>query len=202
MLNFFQLPYEKNAFGKYLSQETLDFHYGKHHQAYFDNLLKLISGTDLEDLSLEEIIKKSFKHDNLKLVFNNAAQVFNHDFYWKSLSSEKQKPSDFLKLEIEKNFASLELFKEELRKKALTQFGSGWAWVVLKGDKIKIITSSNANNPLVQGLTPLICLDVWEHAYYIDYRNKRGDYLNNLIESLINWKFFEENFKKNNNKLN
>lgn len=196
MLNFFQLSYEKNAFGEYLSQETLDFHYGKHHQAYFDNLIKLISETDLANLSLEDIIKKSFKHDNLKLVFNNAAQVFNHDFYWKSLSPEKQQPSDFLKLEIEKNFGSLDLFKEGLRKKALAQFGSGWAWVVLKGDKIKIITTSNANNPLTQDLIPLICLDVWEHAYYIDYRNKRGDYLNNLIENLINWKFFEENLKK------
>jgi Fe-Mn family superoxide dismutase len=195
MLNFFQLPYKKNVFGKYLSQETLDFHYEKHHQAYFDNLIKLISGTELEKMSLEEIIKKSFNQPNLKLVFNNAAQVFNHNFYWNSLTPEKKNPSKFLVSEIEKNFDSMDSFKEDFKKKALAQFGSGWAWVVLEGERIKIITTSNANNPLTQNQIPLICLDVWEHAYYIDYRNKRGDYLNNLIENLINWDFFEKNLK-------
>ncbi len=195
MLNFFQLPYEKNVFGEYLSSETLDFHYGKHHQAYFDNLIKLISGTELEKMTLEEIIKKSFNQSNLKLVFNNAAQVFNHNFYWNSLNPEKKDPSGFLWSEIEKNFNSLDSFKEDLKKKALAQFGSGWVWVVLEGEKMRIITTSNANNPLTQNQIPLICLDVWEHAYYIDYRNKRGDYLNNLIENLINWDFFESNLK-------
>ncbi len=195
MLNFFQLPYEKNVFEGYLSSETLDFHYGKHHRAYFDNLVKLIDKTDLEKMTLEEIIRESFNQPNLKLVFNNAAQVFNHNFYWNSLTPNKKDPSDFLISRIEKDFDSMDLFKEKLKNKALAQFGSGWAWVVLEGEKIRVISTSNANNPLTQNQIPLICLDVWEHAYYIDYRNKRGDYLDNLIENLINWDFFENNLK-------
>lgn len=195
MLNFFQLPYEKNVFEGYLSSETLDFHYGKHHRAYFDNLVKLIDKTDLEKMTLEEIIRESFDQPNLKLVFNNAAQVFNHNFYWNSLTPNKKDPSDFLISRIEKYFDSMDLFKEKLKNKALAQFGSGWAWVVLEGEKIRVVATSNANNPLTQNQIPLICLDVWEHAYYIDYRNKRGDYLDNLIENLINWDFFENNLK-------
>lgn len=198
MLNFFKLPYDLNSFGDMISPETLDFHYNKHHKTYFDNLIKLISGTELENKDLLDIIIKSFNQDNLKSVFNNSAQVFNHDFYWQSLSPKKIIPSDFIKSEINNFFSSWEEFATEFKKTALTHFASGWAWVVLDNDdkKIKIISTVNAENPLIHNQIPLICVDVWEHAYYIDYRNKRSDYLNAVIDNLINWNFFEENLKK------
>ncbi len=197
MLKFFELPYSKDAFANYISSETLDFHYEKHHRTYFDNLLKLISGTDLENEDLLSIIKKSFDQDNLKLVFNNASQVFNHDFYWKSLSPQKIEPSDFLKEKINERFSSWEKFIEEFKRVALAKFGSGWVWLVLDENfKIKIKASSNAHNPISENQIPLICIDVWEHAYYIDYRNRRGEYLDVLLNNLMNWNFLEDNLKR------
>lgn len=195
MLNFLDLPFSAQDFSGRISPETFDFHYGKHHRTYFDNLLKLIAGTDLENDDLETIIKKSFSQDNLKAVFNNSAQIFNHNFYWQSLSPQKKEPSKFLLERINDNFSSLEDFKENLKKVALGQFGSGWAWVVLEEGKIKIISTSNAETPIVHGIKPLLVIDVWEHAYYIDYRNRRADYLDMVINELINWDFFEENLK-------
>jgi Fe-Mn family superoxide dismutase len=195
MLNFLDLPFSAQDFSGKISPETFDFHYGKHHRTYFDNLLKLIAGTDLESDDLETIIKKSFSQDNLKAVFNNSAQIFNHNFYWQSLSPQKKEPSKFLLERINDNFSSLEDFKENLKKVALGQFGSGWAWVVLEEGKIKILSTSNAETPIVHGIKPLLVIDVWEHAYYIDYRNRRADYLDMVINELINWDFFEENLK-------
>ncbi len=195
MLNFSKLPFASEDFLGKISPETFDFHYGKHHQAYFDNLVKLIAGTDLENLDLLEIIKKSFSVDRLEVVFNNAAQVFNHDFYWKSLSPERMEPSEFLVNKIVKNFSSLDNFKEELKKVALNQFASGWAWVVWESSQIKIISTSNAETPVARGVVPLLTIDVWEHAYYIDYRNGRAKYLDVVINDLINWDFFENNLK-------
>lgn len=195
MLNFLDLPFSAQDFAGKISPETFDFHYGKHHRAYFDNLLKLIAGTDLENDDLETIIKKSFSQDNLKAIFNNSAQIFNHNFYWQSLSPQKKDPSKFLLERINDNFSSLEDFKDNLKKVALGQFGSGWAWVVLEEGKIKIISTSNAETPIVHGIKPLLVIDVWEHAYYIDYRNRRADYLDMVINELINWDFFEENLK-------
>ncbi len=195
MLNLFELPYSPSNFSNRISNETFDLHHGKHHRSYFDNLLKLISGTDLEDKSLIEIIKKSFNQENLKVVYNNAAQVFNHDFYWQSLSPKRKEPSKFLLGKIEEHFSSLLEFKEELKKVALSQFGSGWAWVVLDNQDMKIVSTSNAINPLNQGQTPLLTIDVWEHAYYVDYRNRRAEYLDVVINELLDWDFMEVNFK-------
>jgi Fe-Mn family superoxide dismutase len=195
MLNFLDLPFSAQDFSGKISPETFDFHYGKHHRTYFDNLLKLIAGTDLESDDLETIIKKSFSQDNLKAIFNKSAQIFNHNFYWQSLSPQKKEPSKFLLERINDNFSSLEDFKENLKKVALGQFGSGWAWVVLEEGKIKILSTSNAETPIVHGIKPLLVIDVWEHAYYIDYRNRRADYLDMVINELINWDFFEENLK-------
>ncbi|MDD3711256.1 MAG: superoxide dismutase [Patescibacteria group bacterium] len=195
MLNFLNLPFLAQDFSGKISSETFDFHYGKHHRAYFDNLLKLISGTDLENYSLEEIIKKSFSQDNLRAVFNNSAQVFNHDFYWQSLTPKKKEPSKFLLKKIIANFSSLDNFKGNLKKVALGQFGSGWVWVILDKGEIKIISTSNADTPIAYGIKPLLTIDVWEHAYYIDHRNNRAGYLDLVINDLINWDFFEDNLK-------
>lgn len=197
MLDFFNLPYQPIDFSGKISKETFDFHYNKHHKSYFDNLLKLISGTDLENESLIEIIKKSFQQDNLEIIYNNSAQVFNHNFYWQSLTPKAKEPSKFLLKKIEQSFSSLLNFKEELKKVALAQFASGWAWVVLdkKNNNIKIVSTSNAINPINQNQVPLLTIDVWEHAYYIDYRNNRAEYLDVVINNLLNWDFMENNIK-------
>lgn len=196
MLNFFNLPYNENGLEKTISSETISFHYGKHHRVYFDNLIKLISGTELENKDLVEIIKLSYNQADLVKVFNNSAQVFNHDFYWQSLTPDREEPSDFLKNKILADFPSWEDFVLELKNTALNQFASGWVWVVFSEGKIKITSTSNAVNPLVLNQTPLLCLDVWEHAYYIDYRNNRAQYLDEIIANLINWRFLESNIKK------
>lgn len=179
------LPYSKDALQPYISQETLEYHYGKHHKAYVDNLNKLITGTEFESLSLEQIIMKASGG-----IFNNAAQVWNHTFYWHCLSPKGGKePKDKLAEAINKTFTSFAAFKEEFSKTAVTTFGSGWAWLVQdqKGD-LKIISTSNAATPMTQGLTALLTCDVWEHAYYIDYRNARPDYVQ-AFWSLVNWDF-------------
>lgn len=191
-LNFFKIPYEKNDLEPFLSSETLTFHYEKHHKTYFDNLQNLIKGLELENKSLEEIIIISSRDEKLKSVYNNAAQVFNHDFYFRSLKRENN-PSDYFINLINKNFGSWNNFLEEFKKKSLSQFGSGWVWLVLNNDKLEIISTSNADNPLILGLKPLMTIDVWEHAYYIDYRNLRGDYVSGLLNNLIDWSFVEQN---------
>ncbi len=191
-LNFFKIPYEKNDLEPFLSSETLTFHYEKHHKTYFDNLQNLIKGSELENKSLEEIIIISSSDEKLKSVYNNAAQVFNHDFYFRSLKRENN-PSDYFINLINKNFGSWNNFLEEFKKKSLSQFGSGWVWLVLNNDKLEIISTSNADNPLILGLKPLMTIDVWEHAYYIDYRNLRGDYVSGLLNNLIDWSFVEQN---------
>ncbi|HNV12720.1 MAG TPA: superoxide dismutase [bacterium] len=191
-LNFFKIPYKKNDLEPFLSSETLTFHHEKHHKTYFDNLQNLIKGSELENKSLEEIIIISSSDEKLKSVYNNAAQVFNHDFYFRSLKRENN-PSDYFINLINKNFGSWNNFLEEFKKKSLSQFGSGWVWLVLNNDKLEIISTSNADNPLILGLKPLMTIDVWEHAYYIDYRNLRGDYVSGLLNNLIDWSFVEQN---------
>ncbi|MCK9438852.1 MAG: superoxide dismutase [Patescibacteria group bacterium] len=193
-LNFFNISYDKKDLEPFLSVETLEFHHEKHHRAYFDNLSKLIVGTELEDKSLEEIILFSFSKKEMKSIYNNAAQVFNHDFYFKSLK-KNIKPSDgFLKI-IDNSFGSWSDFKEEFKTKALAQFGSGWTWLVVNDNKLDIVSTSNADNPLTLGMKPLMTIDVWEHAYYIDYRNVRGDYISALLDNLIDWVFVESNYE-------
>ena len=185
------LPYAMDALAPYISKETLEYHYGKHHQAYVTNLNKLIPGTEFEALSLDEIIMKAQGG-----VFNNAAQVWTHTFYWHSLSPNGGgEPTGRLAQALTKTFGSFAEFKEKFTQAAIATFGSGWAWLVQDGaGELKIISTSNAGTPMTEGLNALLTCDVWEHAYYIDYRNARPEYLN-AFWSLVNWDFADKNFK-------
>ena len=189
------LPYPDNALAPYISQNTISFHYGKHHKAYVDNTLKMIAGTELADASLEDVIKAAHGKPEKKGLFNNSAQVWNHTFYWNSLSPRGGgQPSGRLLDRIKSDFGDYAAFKEALSKAAVTQFGSGWAWLVEEGGKLKVEQTPNAENPLgATGKKPLLTIDVWEHAYYIDYRNKRPDYVTVVIDKLLNWEFAAKN---------
>jgi superoxide dismutase, Fe-Mn family len=184
------LPYEQNALEPHISKETLEFHYGKHHQTYVTNLNNLIKGTEFADMSLEDIIKKSSGG-----IFNNAAQIWNHTFYWNGLSPNGGgQPSGKLADAINSTFGSFDKFKEEFTKTAVTTFGSGWGWLVKNADgSLALVSTSNAGNPMTSGQTPLLTCDVWEHAYYIDYRNARPKYVE-AFWNLVNWDFVAKNF--------
>jgi Fe-Mn family superoxide dismutase len=184
------LPYELDALQPHISKETLEFHYGKHHQTYVTNLNNLIKGTEVADLSLEEIIKKSSGG-----IFNNAAQVWNHTFYWNCLTPKSSgQPSGNVADAINSTFGSLEKFKEEFTKTAVTTFGSGWAWLVKNADgSLALVSTSNAGTPMTSGQTALLTCDVWEHAYYIDYRNARPKYVESFWK-IVNWDFVAKNF--------
>jgi Fe-Mn family superoxide dismutase len=186
-----ELPYAKDALAPGISAETIEYHYGKHHKAYVDNLNKLIPGTEFEKMSLEEIVKKASGG-----IFNNAAQDWNHSFYWNCLSPKAGgEPAGALANAINKNFGSFAQFKEKFSNIAVTTFGSGWAWLVKNSDgTLSIESSSNAGNPLKDGKKALLTCDVWEHAYYIDYRNARAKYIE-AFWNLVNWKFVEQNLK-------
>jgi len=188
------LPYDKDALSPFISANTLDFHHGKHHKAYVDNLNKLIEGTDLDKLSLPEIIKISSK-DAAKIgIFNNAAQAWNHAFYWHCLKAGGGgKPGGEIAKMIDAAWGSYEKFAEELKNAGATQFGSGWAWLILEGKDLKIVKTANADTPLAHDQKPLLRIDVWEHAYYLDYQNRRPDYLAAVIQNLINWDFVTAN---------
>ena len=185
-----ELPYAKDALAPHISAETLDYHYGKHHQTYVTNLNKLIVGTEFADAALEEIIKKASGG-----LFNNAAQIFNHSFYWNCLSPNGGgEPTGALAEAINKTFGSFAGFKEKFSQTAITTFGSGWAWLVKNGGgELEIISTSNAASPLTEGKTPLLTCDVWEHAYYVDYRNARPKYVE-AFWNLVNWEFAAKNF--------
>lgn len=184
------LPYKKDALQPHISADTLNYHYDKHHQGYMDKLKGAIEGTDEAKKSLEEIIKSP----SSQKVFNLAAQVWNHTFYWHSMSPNGGgKPSGELLAKIEKQFGSLEDFSAKFSDAAAAQFGSGWAWLVKDGDKLAIVSTGNAENPLTDGKVPLLTLDVWEHAYYLDYQNKRPDYIETFLKHLVNWSFVEKN---------
>lgn len=184
------LPYERDALAPVISAETLDYHYGKHHQTYVTNLNNLIPGTEYENSSLEEIIQSADGG-----IFNNAAQVWNHTFYWNCLSPNGGgEPAGPLADAISKRFGSFDAFREALTKSATTNFGSGWTWLVKNADgELDVVNTSNADNPMTDGLTPLLTIDVWEHAYYIDYRNARPQYLDK-IWSIVNWDFVSANY--------
>jgi Fe-Mn family superoxide dismutase len=184
-----ELPYARNALEPQISEETLDYHYGKHHNTYVTNLNNLIVGTEHEDNSLDEIILTSTGG-----LFNNAAQVWNHSFYWNCLSPEGGgEPAGALADAINETFGSFEVFSEKFSTSAVTNFGSGWTWLVKNGDGVlQIINTSNAANPMTDGLKPLLTCDVWEHAYYIDYRNARPAYLG-AFWKLVNWEFVSNN---------
>jgi Fe-Mn family superoxide dismutase len=186
------LPYAREALAPHMSAETLDLHHGKHHQAYVDNLNRLIEGTAQANKSLEEIIKTSEGK-----VFNNAAQIWNHDFFWKSMTpGGGGPPGGELARRISDAFGSYEKFASEFSAAAAGQFGSGWAWLVSRGGKLAITTTSNADLPMKHDETALLTLDVWEHAYYVDHRNQRPRYIQTFLDHLVHWNFVEENLAK------
>jgi superoxide dismutase, Fe-Mn family len=188
------LPYSENALEPTISSNTLSFHYGKHHKAYVDNLNKLITGTDYSDLSLEKIITSTHDREERKAIFNNASQIWNHTFYWNSLNGKGGGlPPPELRTLIESSFGSVAECKKALADAALSQFGSGWAWLVIDNGQLKVVKTANAESPLTTTMKPLLTLDVWEHAYYLDYQNRRADYINALLDNLINWDFALQN---------
>lgn len=193
-----ELNYSKDALLPVISAETIDFHYGKHHQTYVTNLNNLLEGTGLEALSLEELItggNKKAPAEKQTGIFNNAAQVWNHTFYWSCLSPKGERaPSGKLAEAIDKKWGGFDKFKEAFSKAAVGQFGSGWAWLVKDSDgSLDIVTTGNAQNPMTEGKKPLLTCDVWEHAYYIDYRNARAKYVESFWD-IVNWDFVTKNF--------
>lgn len=194
MITLPPLPYAQNALEPHITANTLSFHYGKHHQAYVTNLNNLIKDTPLAGASLEEIIMASAKDASKAGIFNNAAQVWNHTFYWNSMKPNGGgAPKGKLADKIAKDFGSYEKFVEAFKQAAATQFGSGWAWLVLEGDTLKVTKTGNADLPMAHGQKALLTIDVWEHAYYLDFQNRRPDYVTTFLEKLVNWDFAEKN---------
>ncbi len=193
-----ELPYAMNALKPYISEKTLSFHYGKHHATYVKNTNDLIAGTPFENKTLNEIILTAASDDIYATLFNNAAQCWNHEFFWNSLTNQAENKiiPEPLAQKLTEDFGSIDAFKAALKKAALARFGSGWAWLILDQDdnRLKIVTTGNADTPLTrQNQKPLLCIDVWEHAYYLDYQNVRGDFLSAVIDNLLNWKFAIDN---------
>ncbi len=188
------LPWAENALDPVISAKTISFHYGKHHKTYVDNLNKFAAGTEYAEMSLEKIVAATAGKSDKASLFNNAAQVWNHTFYWNCLrpNGGGEPPAAF-KQKIDAAFGSVDACKKELSAAAVAQFGSGWAWLAADGDTLKIVKTGNAENPLTQGLKPLLTIDVWEHAYYLDYQNKRVDHVNAVLDKLINWEFAAQN---------
>ncbi len=188
------LPYADNALDPIITAQTIGFHYGKHHKGYVDNLNKLVAGTAFAGLPLETLITETADKADKAAIFNNAAQTWNHTFYWRSLRPKGGgTPPAGLTRAIEASFGTVDTCKKELAVAAMARFGSGWAWLVLDGTKLKVITTSNAGVPMTTGVKPLLTIDVWEHAYYLDYQNRRADYVNAVLDKLINWDFAAEN---------
>jgi len=190
------LPYKEDALEPFISKRTIEFHYGKHHKAYIDNTNQLAGAAGLGNLSLEEIMKKTAGSAEQVPIFNNAAQAWNHAFYWKSMLPGASKPNERLTKMINDSFGSHENLNKEFQNMGVTQFGSGWAWLVLDQGKLKVTKTSNADNPLVHGQVPLLTIDVWEHAYYLDYQNRRADYVKAVLDNLLNWEFAAANLPK------
>ena len=191
------LSYADNALEPHISAKTLSFHYGKHHVAYITNYNNLVADTPLDTLDIEEVIAQSAADPQKIGIFNNGAQAWNHSFYWNCLTPNGGGvPSGALAEKITQDFGSFDKFKEELKAAAATQFGSGWAWLVLEGGTLKVVKTGNAQTPLTSGQTPILTIDVWEHAYYLDFQNRRPDYVAAVIDNLLNWEFAAENFKK------
>ncbi len=188
------LPYDEDALEPVISANTLSYHYDKHHRTYVDTLNKLIAGTEFAEMSLEAIIKATAGESNHAAIFNNAAQAWNHTFYWRSLHPKGGgEPPALLKRMLESSFGSVDACKQELAKAATGQFGSGWAWLVQDGERLLVQKTGNAETPAAGGPKPLLTIDVWEHAYYLDYQNRRPDYVKALLERLVNWQFASEN---------
>lgn len=190
------LPYELSGLAPFISRETLEFHHGKHHNTYVNNLNGLIKDSPLAEKTLEEIIHASADQSGKEGIFNNAAQVWNHTFFWSSMKPEGGgKPSGDMATLIDRDFGHFDAFCEEFKKITVSQFGSGWGWLVLDDGKLKIVKTANADLPLIHGQTPLLTCDVWEHAYYLDFQNRRVDYVDAFLRSLVNWSFAEKNLQ-------
>jgi Fe-Mn family superoxide dismutase len=188
-----KLPFEDNALAPTISSNTISFHYGKHHKTYVDNLNKAIAGTDLAEKPLVELVRATAGKPDKTAVFNNSAQVWNHTFYWNSLSPKVMTPSKDLADRIEKDLGGMAKFKEQFAAAAMGQFGSGWAWLVLDGGVLKVTKTPNAETPITTAAKPLLTLDVWEHAYYLDFQNRRADYVAAVLDKLLNWEFASKN---------
>ena len=195
MFTLMALPYADTALAPVISPNTIGFHYGKHHKTYVDNLNNLVKGTDLEGKSLEEVVMATAGKADKAPLFNNSAQIWNHDFYWKSLKpGGGGLPSGKIADKINESFGSFEEFKKQMAATTVGQFGSGWGWLVADaGGKLKVVKTGNAEVPMTQGLKPLLTIDVWEHAYYLDHQNRRADYVNAVIDKLLNWEFAAAN---------
>jgi superoxide dismutase, Fe-Mn family len=190
------LPYDEGALEPVISARTISFHHGKHHAAYVNKLNELVAGTPYESLPLEDVVMRAAKEKgaDAKAIFNNAGQAWNHNFYWLSMSATPMEPSGRIKDAIGSSFGGVDEFKDAFAKAAVAQFGSGWAWLVKgKNGKLKITTTSNADTPIAKGETPLLTCDVWEHAYYLDYQNRRPDHVKAWLDKLVNWSFADQN---------
>ena len=191
------LPWDEAALDPVISARTMQFHYGKHHKAYVDNLNELVEGTRFAELSLEEVVIQSARDEASKKIFNNAAQAWNHTFFWNALKpGGGGKPKGDIAGRIDTDFGGHEAFKKKFSEAAVDQFGSGWAWLVEQGGKLAIVAMPNAGTPITEGATPLLALDVWEHAYYLDYQNKRPDYADAVIDKLLNWDFANQRLRQ------
>ena len=191
------LPYPNNALEPHMSARTLEFHHGKHHQAYVTNLNNLVKDSPMASQSLEQIIKATAKDESKAGIFNNAAQVWNHTFFWNSMKPNGGgTPSGTVVERINAAFGGFDKFKEQFKQAGATQFGSGWAWLVLDGGQLKVTKTPNAVNPMAQGQTALLTCDVWEHAYYLDYQNRRPDFIQTFLDKLVNWEFVASNLSK------
>ena len=192
-----RLPYPKDGLEPHMSSRTLEFHYGKHHQTYVTTLNKLIEGTPLASQSLEEIISVTAKDESKTQIFNNAAQAWNHTFFWNCMRPRGGgKPSGEALKRIEHAFGGFDKFTQEFKQAATSQFGSGWAWLVFEGGALKVTKTANAVNPLSQGQTALLGCDIWEHAYYLDFQNRRPDFVQAFLDHLVNWDFVAKNLAK------
>ncbi len=186
------LPYDKKALEPYISENTLNFHYDKHHQAYVINLNNLTKDTPFAHQELESVIQESAKNPEHTALFNNAAQVWNHTFFWNCMKRNGGgRPSPAFEKRLEKAFGSFEAFKDQFKQAAITQFGSGWAWLIAQGTDLHIMKTANADLPMIHGKKALLTCDVWEHAYYLDYQNRRPDFVQTFLDHLVNWDFVE-----------
>jgi len=191
-----QLPYDRKALDPVMSAETLDFHYGKHHKAYVDKLNELVTGTRFAEMTIEDVVRATFNDKSNQPIFNNAAQAWNHTFFWTSLTPRGGAPAGAMLSALERDFGSYEKFKEQFAKEGVAQFGSGWVWLVASGGKLAIEKTPNAVTPMAEGKQCLLTIDVWEHAYYLDYQNRRPDFLKAVADKLLNWDFATQNFQR------
>ena len=190
------LPYDETALAPAISGKTMSFHYGKHHKGYVDKLNELVAGTPYTEMKLEDVVKRSFKAKNAQNIFNNAAQAWNHTFFWSSLTPKSGGPGPKLHAAIERDLGGYAKFKKDFAAAGVAQFGSGWVWLILDKGKLAIETTPDAVTPVAEDKNCLLAIDVWEHAYYLDYQNRRGEFLTAVIDSLLNWDFAAENFAR------